>query len=465
MYDLNHQVTEKLSWEFSNYSKIDGYNDSDKRETVFGGQIILNEGISKKNYFAAQLQQVIMVLAFTLADTLQPMILLDKGYYNVALTNAGRVNASILAVDLPVRIILAPLYGALSDHFGRRALFVYSTISLALGFFSAPFHVSIFPGYLMSRLLIVNGAICSLVLPFNADYVDNASKGRAAGIAYTVGAGGALIASLLLTFLQQIGFSLGDIYILVAFIILVTGLLTSIWLKGGNTYFKQTFENLDQETRIVRKLTFREKVELVTSDIRHNAWIIVAFLLSLLGSADFYIITTIFVLYIKSFYDENIPGAESIANQQATVLQGIFFAFAVIFCVIYGILIDKRSQARLLLVVLSTAAAAFLSFLLVTSPSSITLYLSVVLASVSLPGIFTFASFLAYRHFTAENRGIMMGISAIFGVIGVVTVMILGGYLFDNWTRNGPFLLYFMLILITLIIVLFLRSKRRITDS
>jgi len=64
--------------------------------------------------------------------------------------------------------------------------------------------------------------------------------------------------------------------------------------------------------------------------------------LSLLGSADFYIITTIFVLYVKSFYPD--PSSASQANQQATILQGIFFTFAVVFCVIYGFLIDKMNN-------------------------------------------------------------------------------------------------------------------------
>jgi len=462
MYDLNDSVTQQFSLEYSTYTQI---GDPNKKERVLGNQILLNEGITKSNYYAAQIQQIMMVFAFTLGDTLQPMILLDNKYYNIAKESAGSMNASILAIDLPVRILLAPLYGALADHFGRRPMFIYSIISLSLGFLTAPFHSKVFPGYMISRLLMVNGAICSLVLPFNADYVDNSSKGRAAGIAYTVGAGGALIASAMLIIFQKLEFSLGKIYLIVGTIILVCGFLNSIWLKGGRTYYKPSYEDSENTDRIVPKLSFREKLEVIRSDIKHNAWIIVAFFLSLLGSADFYIITTIFVLYIKSFYGENTEAAEAIANQQASTLQGIFFTFAVIFCVIYGYMIDAKNKARLLLIILTTAAIAFFSFTLVSSPYSIVLYTSVILASVSLPGVITFATFLAYRHFTPENRGILTGISAVFGVTGVATVMILGGYLFDNWTRNGPFLLYFILIVFTICIIFFLKSKRKIRDS
>mmetsp|Transcript_20330 Transcript_20330/g.17609 ORF Transcript_20330/g.17609 Transcript_20330/m.17609 type:complete len:93 (+) Transcript_20330:551-829(+) len=90
------------------------------------------------------------------------------------------------------------------------------------------------------------------------------------------------------------------------------------------------------------------------------------------------------------------------------------------------------------------------------------LYFAVLIASLSLPGVFTFASFLSYRHYSPSHRGVLMGISAIFGVAGVVTVMVIGGYLFDSWDRNGPFNLYFILILITLGMVLYYKLTKKI---
>jgi len=108
----------------------------------------------------------------------------------------------VLTYDLPTRIIFAPLYGALADHFGRRPLLIYGICSLFAGFLTAPLHEDVIPGYLSSRMLIINGAICILVLPFNADYVDDETKGRAAGIAYTFSSAGAVIASFFLVGLQ-----------------------------------------------------------------------------------------------------------------------------------------------------------------------------------------------------------------------------------------------------------------------
>lgn len=180
-----------------------------------------------------------MVLIFTLADTLQPMIIIDKHYYNVDKSMIGEINAKILAVDLPFRILFAPFYGTLADHFGRKALYYYAIVSLFLAFFTAPFHSEIFPGYLISRLLFINGGVCSLVLPFNADYVDNEYKGRAAGIAYTIGALGAVVSAFTLVILQKLSFSLGEIYQLIAFFILITGFINAIWIKGGNTYYRE----------------------------------------------------------------------------------------------------------------------------------------------------------------------------------------------------------------------------------
>eukprot|EP00330_Aristerostoma_sp_ATCC50986_P011365 CAMPEP_0114575726 /NCGR_PEP_ID=MMETSP0125-20121206/563_1 /TAXON_ID=485358 ORGANISM="Aristerostoma sp., Strain ATCC 50986" /NCGR_SAMPLE_ID=MMETSP0125 /ASSEMBLY_ACC=CAM_ASM_000245 /LENGTH=130 /DNA_ID=CAMNT_0001763679 /DNA_START=168 /DNA_END=560 /DNA_ORIENTATION=- len=130
------------------------------------------------------------------------MIILDKNYYDDDKSKIGEINAKILAFDLPFRILFAPLYGTLSDRFGRKAMYYYALFSLLAGFVTAPMHDTIFPGYLFSRLLIINGGVCWLVLPFNADYVDNEYKGRAAGIAYTVGAMGAVVAAFALVVLQ-----------------------------------------------------------------------------------------------------------------------------------------------------------------------------------------------------------------------------------------------------------------------
>lgn len=133
-----------------------------------------------------------------------------------------------------------------------------------------------------------------------------------------------------------------------------------------------------------------------------------------------------------------------------------------VFCIIYGFLIDKVKQSKLLIIILSVAAISFFSFNGVEGAHDYILYFSVLVASVALPGIFTFASFLSYRYYSPEHRGILMGISAIFGVAGVVTVMVIGGFLFDSWSRNGPFILYALLILITLGMVIWYKVRGKI---
>mmetsp|Transcript_6268 Transcript_6268/g.5692 ORF Transcript_6268/g.5692 Transcript_6268/m.5692 type:complete len:140 (+) Transcript_6268:275-694(+) len=137
---------------------------------------------------------------------------------------------------------------------------------------------------------------------------------------------------------------MGTIYVLVSLLILGCGIINSWYVKPGKYYLKPASssprKDALQEGQFQESMSFCDKMKSVKSDLQNNAWVVIALFLSALGSADFYVITTIFVLYIKSFYGDSEED-EMMANQEASILQGIFFSFAVIFCVLYGFLVDR----------------------------------------------------------------------------------------------------------------------------
>jgi MFS family permease len=422
-----------------------------KKISLFNGQIVLNEDISVLNYICAQIQQLIMTFVFTSMDTLQPMILIDKTYYNIDKAHAGATNAHILLYDLPARMVIAPLYGALCDILGRRIMLSYGVISVFIGFMMVPLDTEVFPWYLGSKLLITNGCCALLITPLNADYIDDSTKGRAAGMAYTVGAAGALLGATTIGLLSAMDMSLGNIYWTIGITILVLGLINNLGLKGGNTYYK----NKDVSLLPALHLSLLQKFKNAWKEVDKNPWIMIAFILSSLGSADFYIFTTIFVLYLKSFYP-NTEAAEDLANSQATLFQSIFFACSLAFCVAYGFLIDRVNHFKLLITILVVTAVGFALVPLVQSPEDPMLMVMLLITSVGLPGVFTFACYSAIRYFPREHRGTLNGIVGVFGVLGVIGVMIAGGYLFDTWHRSGPFVLYDGMVIFSIIAVMYL---------
>mmetsp|Transcript_20330 Transcript_20330/g.17608 ORF Transcript_20330/g.17608 Transcript_20330/m.17608 type:complete len:110 (+) Transcript_20330:53-382(+) len=109
---------------------------------------------------------------------------------------------------------------------------------------------------------------------------------------------------------------MGEIYAIVGVFIFVAGAINALWIKGGNSYFREnahTQPGDSEEINTHHEPAIKEKLKQIFADMKTNKWIIVALMLSLLGSADFYILTTIFVIYIKSFYP-NTEQYEHIAN-------------------------------------------------------------------------------------------------------------------------------------------------------
>ena len=106
---------------------------------------------------------------------------------------------------------------------------------------------------------------------------------------------------------------------------------------------------------------------------------------------------------------------------------------------------------KLLFTILIISIVGFSLIPFIQNPDDILLKIMLIVTSIGLPGIFTFACFTSIRYFPSEHRGTLNGIVGIFAVCGAAIVMILGGYLFDRWNRSGPFILYDCLLIMSTI--------------
>lgn len=399
---------------------------------------------------------MIMVFGFGCADALQPLILVNSDYYKVPKDNSGTVMSNMLFVQLGTKIIVSILYGYFIDKFGRKIMIYYGALNLVAGFLLAPVFTSVFPGLVLAKVLISNGGSALSIIPLTADYTHSESRGKAAGINIALTAVGAFLSNIFLKVLFYQKYSLGQCYFISGILVFVLFALNTLALKGGKYYLTQ-----GQAAKGVHKSAsnfFTEFEEAIAAFFK-DAWLMIALVLRIVGNADFFIAFTILSLFVKSLFPPGVPENEE--NITLNNLQSFVFLPALVCDFIYGHYIDKTNKViGMSLLSLGMGAVAFSLTSLATSPYDFELYLSTILIGMSVPGVYVVSTYLSIKHFPEEKRGVMMGVLNLMGYLGYVIIASGGGYLFDHWTKNAPFILYAALLTIAFVFVLWIYVKR-----
>ena len=154
---------------------------------------------------------MIMIFAFGMTDSLQPLILLDQEYYNIDESRSGTIMSYILLVQLAVKMLVTILYGFLIDKLGRKTMIYYGAINMLAGFIMAPLSKEVYPGFVAAKILISNGGSALVTIPLIADYTHDESKGKASGINIALTSIGAFLSNIFLKALLYAQFSLGSL--------------------------------------------------------------------------------------------------------------------------------------------------------------------------------------------------------------------------------------------------------------
>ena len=72
----------------------------------------------------------------------------------------------------------------------------------------------------------------------------------------------------------------------------------------------------------------------------------------------------------------------------------------------------------------------------------------------TLPGLFTISAYLGIKNYHPDKRGLMAGISSVFGSIGYLALAIFSGVVYDSWRKDSPFLVCAGLLILAVVLVL-----------
>jgi len=332
------------------------------------------------------------------------------------------------------------------DHFGRKFVMTIGILLTSLGFLLIPFiSTSLFPGYYIGKSIFSSGIIALQMLPLAADYVHNSTKGIMTGFTFGIGFIGGGIAAVFVKGLLYIGFAYHTIYWILSGTIFILGFILRIGLKGGNQYYKiEKVEDEQQETEREGQTKWQE----VRKAIRTIPWIPIAWMFGVLGNSDLYIMTTGLVIWIKSL----IPADED-PTMLATSYQGLFFVLSFIVTAILALKVDKVSHMKIIFPILFFSTCGFTALPFVRNPRGVVMYVFFALEGLTLPGILVYSSYLSARYNPPKIRGTISGISNSISFVGAMIILSLGGILHDHWRKDASFIIYWILLFTTLLLV------------
>jgi len=410
-------------------------------ERVMFGKILLNEGISKRNFYYSC--AAVMYMGFILigSSTLEPEYVSQMG---VPAEHLGKITAGLYLADYLVRFIFAIGYGLMIDYMGRKIVMMCGILLTSLGYFLIPIlSSSLFPGYFIGKSIFSGGIIALQMLPFAADYVHNSTKGIMTGLNYGTGFMGGACSAVVIKVLRWLGVTYPMIFWILSMGMLVFGLLIIRGIKGGNKYYREAKSEIEEKTG-----NSGTKWNEVKKAFKEVPWVTIAIIFGILGNTDLYVMTTGLVIWIKS-----LLGPEQDSTMIVTSYQALFFSLSFIMTGVMALKVDKIPHMKLIFPILILSIVGFVPIPFVKDPQSILMYIFFLFEGIALPGIFVFSTYLSIRYNPPEIRGTLSGISNAISFIGAIIVLSLGGFLHDHWRKDASFLIYWILLGLTLLSV------------
>ena len=169
-------------------------------------------------------------------------------------------------------------------------------------------------------------------------------------------------------------------------------------------------------------------------------------------------------LYIKSLFSVDTPVVDQ--NTAVNNFQTMILVMMMISNATCGYLIDKKNMIiQSCMYALIGGAGSLMLLAFSFKPTAITLYVGALLFGLTLPGLGTITNLLNLKNFPADKRGVMTGFCQMVSNISYSIIAGGGGLLYDNWKRNGPFVICAGLLVFAAFLVLIIYARIKIAEG
>jgi MFS family permease len=422
-------------------------------ESIRFGPINLSPGISRMNASAFMLASFVTIGFMIFINIGNTFVLIEN--LGIPKDEQGAATGMLQIINEVSLLLLMPVAGILSDRIGRRAVMVGGLLIMALGYVLYPLATSL-NELAIYRFLFAAGVAgaTGMLGTITHDYPQEKSRGKMIGLSSLMIVLGSIFVADIFRRLPEIFQNQG--------MEAVTAGRYTFWIAAGSVAFACILLRLGLKGGTPAKPENRPPLKvLLRSGLKHarNPRIALSYASAFVGRSDLVILGTFTVLWgTRAGLDQGMGNAEALKSGTllfvfATLAAGVWSPFI-------GIIIDRFNRATAMAIGSSLAAVGFMAMGLVDDPLARSALPFVVLLGVGQISCFACAQALVGQEAPVEERGTVVGAFGLFGALGIIIAMWIGGWLFDNWMYGGPFVMIggANLVIVTLAILVRLKS-------
>jgi MFS family permease len=422
------------------------------------GPILLMPDIERRHLFTLFFGAFFGIASMSFVNVIGPLMF---SILDVPQDETGGLAGTLTAVQEIVVILVIGAFGALSDKTGRRLVYSMGFFLLGVGYFLYPL-ASNTTELIIFRVFVALGCAANTVmLPTVAnDYVHESTRGKL--IATTSILNGLGLVLIIGTFRKLPG-NFGDM----GFDNILSGQYTA-WVATVMCLIVSCvlFFNLKKGSpaQVSKKEPYLATLKVAFQAAR-NPRVALAYAAGVVSRGDLSVVSTFFSLWL--FNEATTQGlSQGDAFKMATGFYVTVQAFAIPGAVLINFFIDKVDRVAALAIAMFIAAVGYLYLGFIENPLTSQMYFGAAL--LGLGEIFANISAISLIGSVApvKGRGAVIGGFSFFGAVGILTVAIIGGYLFDNVSPTAPFTMVgfanICLLIIALLLLFFERKKQQL---
>ena len=400
------------------------------------GPIRLRAGVGKKNMTVYVLGWLCAMLLSTFVPQAQPFLLNE--ILRIPASEQGALTGLLGLAATLVGLIMPGIWGTVSDRTGRKLVYGLGLLLAALGIILCPLAASVFALFLV-RMLFATGsnAYSTMSNALLGDYIDEADRGKAIGMTAFAGGIGALLTVFIFLRLpssfQRLGLSPASsgfyTYCIVAGIGLFAMIMVLVGLLGKS------------EAQARNRRGFLSIAKEALAAAKTYPGIRLAFAVNFVASGAIIAVGSFFSLWLVTYGTTHAGLSSAEALARAGMIMGISQMMGLVAAPIFGILSDKLGRVPSVCLATGLTALAFAATVLIANPlSGAMIALGLFIGFFQTSGVITGGALIA-QEAPEGVRGAAMGFYGFCGALGIMTVSVLGGWLFDHWIYQGPFVL------------------------
>ncbi len=403
------------------------------------GPISFSPWIRLNNVLTLVYASFIWLTTVSFINFLQPYLL--EAILHVPADTQGRISGNLTILQEIILIIVGGVAGAYSDKVGRRIIFASGFAVIGIGFFIYPLAASVTQLFLFRSVFAVGVGLGAVM--FSAciqDYPKEGSRGRWIAIIGVFTGLGAMFMALVLSkmpvWLIALGFSEVEAGMYSCWFASLLSFITAVVLTFGIS--NPPRHEKERGNHILSDL-------LVGLQQAKNPRLALAYFSAFVGRGDLVVIAVFFSLwFVRDGADLGVRPEVSIAR--AGMLFGIVQLSALLWGLVMGTIVDKINRVHAVCIAYSIATLAYLLMGLYGSGDpnqalSLKMILFAIFLGMGEISVINAGGAILGQEAPPKIRGSIMGVFAALGATGIIFASTIGGMLFDNWLRSGPFIM------------------------